>query len=309
MAFFTEDLLTSAKMRSFAPISQNTFQDSDLTTIASEELLLKLVSDIMSVREEFFLTTKETSIIGLIDHYTVPKRAIGNTINQLRLRDSSGLEVALSRITADDAQAFTGSTGTPTAYYFEGDEVVLCPKPDSSTGTLVFSYFRKPNQLAATTACAKITLVSSVGGTTTFTVDTDLTGTLSTGSKIDILSGVSPYLLWSSEVAITAITTTTIAVATADVVNAVSSVEPQVNDYICPMGFANIPQIPDELYPVLCQMVAVRMLAGLGDLNKLQAAKAELSELRAEAIKLIQNRAESQPKRIAGNGLLNAFTF
>jgi hypothetical protein len=173
----------------------------------------------------------------------------------------------------------------------------------------VFSYFRKPNQLIATASCAKITSISSVGGTTTFTVNTDLTADLSVGSNIDILSASSPYLLWSADIDITAITASTIAVATSDVSNAASTVEPQVGDYICPTGYSNIAQIPDELVPVLAQMGAVRMIAGLGDLNKWQAAKAELKEMREEAIKLIKTRAEGSPKRVGSNGMVRAFSF
>jgi hypothetical protein len=263
----------------------------------------------MSTREEFFLTTKTTSIVGGIDHYTIPKMAIGNTINQLIYRDAGGTDRDIYRINAAEGVNFSGSSGEPQAFYFEGDEVVLRPMPSTSVGTLVFSYFRKPNRLALTSACAKITAVSSVGGTTTFTVDTDLTASLSVGSSVDFLSGASPYLLWADTVAITAITSTTIAVATTAVVDAVSAVQPVVSDYICPTGYANIAQIPDELVPVLCQMIAVRMISSLGDLNKWQAAKAELKEMREEAIKLIKNRSESSPKRVSGNGMVRAFSF
>lgn len=309
MAFLIEDLIESAKSRSFVPISQNTFQSSDIITIFTEEMLIKMVSDIISVREEFFLTTKISSITANIDHYTIPKAAIANTIHQLRRRDSSNAEVVLTRISAADAANYAGSTGTPEAYYFEGDEVVVCPKPSASTGSLVFSFARKPNRLIATTSCAKITAVSSAAGTTTFTVDTDLSASLSVGSEVDVLSAASPYLLWADEIAITAITSTTIAVATTNVSDAASSVLPVVGDYICPTGYANIAQIPDELAPVLAQMVATRMIGSMGDLNKWQAAKAELKELREEALKLIKTRSESSPKRASGGGLINAFTF
>lgn len=309
MAFLIEDIIESAKSRSFVPISQSTFTETNVMTIATEELFLKLVSDIMSVREEFFLTTKPTSITANIDHYTIPKMAVGNTINQLVVRDAGGNDRSLDRINAADAVDYTGSTGDPEAFYFEGDEVVLCPKPSASVGTLIFSYFRKPNRLIDTASCTKITSVSSAGGTTTFTVDTDLTASLSTGDEVDFLSAASPYLLWADTVEITAITSTTIEVSTADVSDAASSVQPVVGDYICPTGYANIAQIPDELVPVLSQMVAVRMIASMGDINKWQAAKAELKEMRDEAIKLIKNRAESSPKRVSGNGVVRAFTF
>jgi hypothetical protein len=309
MAFLIEDILESAKSRSFAPISQSTFGDSDIISIATEELLIKMVSDIISVREEFFLTTKTTALVAGIDHYTIPKMAIGNTINLLKLRASDGSEVVLERMSAADSAPYAGQTGDPIKFYFEGDEVVVCPKPSAANASLVFSYFRKPNRLIDTASCAKVTGVSSSSGTTTFTVDTDLTSDLIVGDTVDFLSGASPYLLWADEVAITAITSTTIAVATSAVSDSVSSVQPVSGDYICPNGYANIAQIPDELVPVHSQMIAVRMIASMGDLNKWQAAKAELKELREEALKLIKNRAESAPRRVQGNGMLNAFTF
>ena len=155
-----------------------------------------------------------------------------------------------------------------------------------------------------------MTNISSANGTTTFTVNTDLTGSLSVGSKIDFLSAQSPFLLWSEDVSITAISSNTIEVATANVDNEAGTVEVQISDYICPAGYANIPMLPYEFHPVLAQMVAVRMLAGLGDLQKWQAAKAELSEVRSESKALIKNRVETSVKTIGPQpfGLIRSFT-
>jgi len=307
MATLTENLLTSAKINSFAPISQTTFQDSDLIVIANEELLSKMVSDIMSVREDFFLSSKTTSIVGGVAFYGVPKGAIGNVLKMVTFQDAGGSQRILNRIDIEESKKYSGSTGEPSEYYLSGDEIVLCPTPSTSSGSIVFSYFRKPSKLIETSSCAKITAVSSAGGTTTFTVDTDLSASLSAGSEVDILSGSNPYLLWADEVAITAITTTTIAVATTGVVNAASVVEPQVGDYICPTSYANIPMIPDEFHPVLSQMVAVRMIASLGDIEKWNLAKAILQENRKDALKLIKNRVETTPIRVRGNGFVRTF--
>jgi hypothetical protein len=262
----------------------------------------------MSVREDFFLATKSVSLTALIDHYGIPARAVGNSFKVLFYVDSAGNERKLSRIDVDERHEWANSNGGPLKFYLEGDEVVLVPKPSSSSGSLLFSYFRKPNRLIATTSCAKITGISSAGGSTTFMIDTDLTGTLSIGDKIDFVSGQSPFLLWTEEVDITAITATTIEVATTDVSNAASVVEVQTSDYICPKGYSNIPMIPEEFHPVLAQMTAVRLIAGLGDLNKRIAAKEDLAEVRREALKLVKNRVESSPEKVAGrNPLIRAF--
>jgi hypothetical protein len=306
MSIFVEDLLESAKDRTFAPVSQTTFQDSQLITIANDEMSLRLVSDMMSIREDFFQTSSDTSIRSGVSHYAVPKRAIGNALKCVQIVDSNGnVSSPLDRIDVDRAPDYQ-SGGR--AFYFEGDEIVLVPEPTQSSGSIRMTYYARPNRLIATTSCAKITGISSVGGTTTLTVDTDLTASLSVGSKIDFLSSESPYMLWADRVVITQITASVIDVATSSIQDAGGTVEPQIDDYICPTGFANIPMVPVEWHPVLGQMMAIRILEAIGDLEKLNFAAAALKELRGCAQKLIKNRAESSPELLVRrNGLSSAF--
>ena len=307
MGFLIEDLITSIKYKSFVPVSQNTFQPSDIITIADENLLLKLVSDLFSQREDFFLKLKLTPITANYDHYPMP-RSIGNAIKCLWFVDSAGNYYPIEKIDVDQKHKWIGMSGQPSKFYIEGDEVVILPMPSTSTGSLAFEYYAKPNRLVATSSCAKITGISSLAGFTTFTVDTDLTASLFVNSKIDFLSAIDPFLLWFDTITITDITATTISVATSDVTNSAGNIEVNLSDYICPNGKANIPMIPEEFHPVLAQMSAVSLLAGLGDLNKWQAAKSELVELRREALKLVKNRVESSPVRVSQrNGLLRVF--
>lgn len=307
MAVYVENLLSSAKLRSMAPISQSTFEDTDLINVANEEMLLKLVSDIMSVREDFFLSTKEVSLVGDLDHYAIPQRAIGNTLKAIFYVDSGGNKKILSRIDSDDLGEWVGATGEPVSFYIQGDEVVIVPKPTASVGSLLFHYYRKPNRLTATENCAKITQINTVGSYTTFTVNTDLSANLSLGEKIDFLAHSNPFLLWAEDIEITGISSTQIQVLTTDVVNDAGSIEPKVGDYICPAGYANIPMLPEEFHALLAQMVAVRLLASLGDLNKWNAAKADLIEDRKLALNTIKNRVESSPDVATGSSLGSVF--
>jgi hypothetical protein len=308
VAFLVEDLVESVKQRSFIPISQSTFTDTQIIALLNEELRLSLVADILGAREDFFLTTKQTSIIANKDHYLIPNLCIGNNLKAVFLVDSSSNRKMLERRDVDRSDEYSGSSGSPEKFYFEGDEIVLMPKPDSATDTLLFSYFRKPNQLIATSSCTKITAVVSAAGTSTFTVDTDLTGSLSVGDEVDFLRGRNPHTLWSEDITITAIDATSIAVLTAGIIDVDSSVEPGVGDYICPTGYANVVMVPEEFVPVLAQMGAARALAALGDLNKWQSAKAILEQMRTEALKLIRQRVESSPEMHSRvNRLVTAF--
>lgn len=303
MIFFTEDILESIKVRTMAPISQSTFQDTGLIVIANEELQLKLVSDIQTIREDFFLTSELQPLVANINAYFIPNRAIGNALRAVTYVDTQGNESApLNRVPVDRAYLYGTSNSVPIAYYIQADQVVLLPKPSTSQGSVKMYFSQRPNQLVATTSCAKITAIASVGGVTTFDVNTDLTGTLTTSNLIDILRAKSPFMLWSQDVAITAITSTQISVADADISDVNGLILPTVGDYICPQGQANIPQVPQEFHPVLAQMGACRILASLGDLNKLNAAKAELAEVRKEAIRLVKNRVESAPEKVDTRG-------
>jgi hypothetical protein len=306
--FLVEDLIESAKDRSFAPISQSTFQDADILRIGNEEML-RVVANIIKEREDFFQSRQTTTLVPGKDHYLIPKNASGNALKALFWVDASGNKSLLTRRDVDRIGEYSTESGTSESFYFESDEVVLMNPASSASETLLFIYSRRPNRLLLTENCAKITALSSVGGTTTFTVDTDLTASLTTASYVDFLRATSPFTLWSETVAITAITSTTIAVATADIYDVDGvTVEPGVTDYICPSGYANIPMLPIEFHAVLAQRIACRMLGSLGDLNKLNAARAELKEIESAALAIIKNRAESSPERPSRKrGLINTF--
>lgn len=299
MSIYTEDLIASAKLRSFAPFSQTAFGTSDFIRIGNEELLFKLAGDIFKKREDFFLTYKDVAITAGVQRITVPMRAIGNTFRSLWFVENDVVKYALEMGNESDYSTYSGLQGAPEKFLIEGDEVILLPTPSASAGSIRFRYYAKPNLLVETSSCAKITSVSSLSGTTTFVVDTDLTSSLSVGSTIDFLSSKSPFLLWADQVEITAISSTEIQVATDDVSDAVGTVEPQANDYICPFGYSNIPMVPYEFHPVLAQMIAVRMLAGLGDIPKLTVASQILEQMRTEVLGIISNRVETSPRVLA----------
>ena len=303
MFFFTEDLLNSAKLRTLAPISQTTFQDADLILLANEELQLKLVSDIQSIREDFFLTSALINLQAGVDRYVIPNRAIGNALKAVFYVDTQGnVSSPINRIDVDKSYLFAGTNSIPSAFYFEGDEIVLAPKPSTSAGQIKVSFMQRPNQLVLTATCAKITGISSASGTTTFTVDTDLTASLSVGVNVDFLKAQSPFMLWANEVPITAITSTTIAVTQTNVNDQAGNVRPTIGDYICPAKQCNIPQVPQEFHPMLAQMVALRLMESMGDMNKYQVGAATLAAARREAIKLIKNRVESSPDKVDSRG-------
>jgi hypothetical protein len=308
VGFLTEDLLTSIKSRSLAPISQSTFQDTDLLTIANEELRLKLVSKIMTKREDFFLQRYQFTTVSGLASYALPPKAIGNAIKCVFLINADKSRRDLLRVDVDRTAGFQVTNAEPSNFYFMGDSITLVPTP-TNVVTIEVVYFARPSELVTTSLCAKITAISSLAGSTTLTVNTDLSTTVLTGAKVDIISATPPFLSLAEKSTVTSISSTQVVVSTASVSDSTGAVLPQVGDYIAPTGFSNIPQIPIEFHPVLAQMVAVRLLYSLGDLNKWNAGKAQLKEDLSDATDLIQNRAESSPEHITNRtGLVKIFS-
>lgn len=311
MFYFTEDLVSAVKLSGFIPTGQTTFLDpDDFIFLANEELFTKLVPHIVKVRQDFFAKHDTVALRDRINHYVIPERAVANTLIDLfYLPSTSDLsdKRPIAKINIHDQQLFQGNTNAEVnKFWIEGDEIITVPTPNNPTGNLMYYYLRKPSKLTSTSNCAKITGISTLAGTTTFTVNTDLTSSLSVGDLIDFVAGKSPFLCRYTDVAITAITSTTIAVASTDVSDESGAVDVVTNSYICPAQQTNIPQVPDVFHPILSEMVVCRCLRALGDLEKLNVAKAELVEKLRDAWGLIQNRIESEVDVVYDqNSLLN----
>lgn len=298
MGVLVEDLLESIKLRSLAPISQSTFEDSGLLLLANEELKSYIVPKIIKTREDFFLTYQDTAFQVDRSVYALNERAVGNSLKTLYYVNSDLKEEHRLEKTDLNKIDFFATSGTPHSFYMRGDKIIIVPKPAVAEGYLRQYFFRKQSQLVETDDVTKITAVSVGASQTTFTVDTDLSSSLSATDLVDFQNAQSPFLSWADDVEIQSITASTVVVNNADIQDGASNTLPGIGDYICAAKQSNIPQIPEEFHPVLAQRCAVKLLEALNDRRKWEIAKADLKDMEAEAGLLIRNRVESSPKKI-----------
>lgn len=312
MFYTSDELIDSIKLRCLAPVSQSVFEESDLLLLANEDLQLHLVPDILSIREDFFLNSKSVSLSANVSNYPIPERAMGNALKQVYYVDGNGNRRQVVHSDIEIKREYINNQyGIPLYFFFEGDEISLVPTPNVAGGTLEFWYFQRVNELVLTESVTKITAISVGASTTTFTVNTDLTASITAGTtKLDILSGTSPFLLWAQDITASSVGASSLVVANSDIQNAAGSTLPQVNDYVCLAQQSNIPMVPQEFHPVLAQMVSCRILEALGHLDKLQAAQAKLEMMRQSAAKMVMNRVELQPRTVINrNNLLGNARF
>jgi hypothetical protein len=149
--YTTDDLIASIKRRISFPLSQNTFQYSDLVAFLNEEMQLNAVPSVKMEHEEYFVYKVTVPLVNAVSRYEIPNRAIGMALRDVKYSDSSGNFYDMTRIAPDDKAFFqqsNGSNQTISKYYIEGNEIVLTPLVQAgASGKLNFFIYLRPNSL------------------------------------------------------------------------------------------------------------------------------------------------------------------
>lgn len=147
----TDDLIASIKRRISFPLSQNTFQYSDLVAFLNEEMQLSAVPSVKMEHEEYFVYKHTVDLVNGVSRYEIPSRSIGMAVRDIKYSDSTGNFYDMARIAPDDKAFFqqsNGSNQTISKYYLEGNEIVLTPLVQGgASGKLNFFIFLRPNSL------------------------------------------------------------------------------------------------------------------------------------------------------------------
>jgi hypothetical protein len=299
-SYLTSDLLTTIKTKALIPTNQVTFTDTNLLTIANEELQSAIVPMIMAVREEYFVTYKDTTIADNTG-VAVPARAIGAILRDITIVNGTQ-EFSIPLVPAEEAPEMSATfypSGGPVAAFLRGNKVFLAP-PTGTTGSLRLYYFERPNNLVLTTAVGRIDGINLLTNTITLNqVPTAFTLTTS----FDFIMAQPTFDLLAKDQIPTQVSGVNFTFASLPS-NMV------VGDYLCLAGESIVPQIPVEYHPVLAQRVVVRVLEALGDVNGTSIAKAKLQELEKYAQDLISPRVQGEAKKISNKrGVLNKGRF
>lgn len=297
VGYLTSDsLIASIKRRALIPSNQKTFQDADFLALANEEIDLGLVPSILQYHEEYFTFETEVALVADQAAYSIPYRAIGGKFRDVAYKDSSGNLSGMTRIQPEDRvyhQSNSGSNNTPVTFYLRGNEVVLTPTPGTgTTGSLVFLYFLRPNDLVAEDRVAVISEIDTTNGV--ITVES-IPSNLEAGSSIDFIQVKSGHKTYAIDVTIDSVDSNALTF-TFDPDDLPSGLS--VGDHIAASGECIVPQIPSDLHSVLAQRVAARCLEALGDSQGLTNANTKLQEMETKTGSLIDNRSEGEPQKI-----------
>lgn len=291
-------LLSSIKSAILVPSYQPRYTDADLLGLANDEQQSLIVSELKSLREDYFTIRSEIAIIAGQSEVYIPERAVGRTARDIRYFTQSSQEYSLPRIQLEDTYLYTNfASGNPTGFSLVGDNIVLLPTA-SDPGTCVVYYDFRPSAIVSMTRVAKVTAVG-IDNVTVAAVPTNIT----IGSLADITRKTPAYKVTYYDRTITNISGGVITLDGFSVSNPITAVS--VGDYISLAQETGLVQLPDEAQQTLIQAVAMRVLEGLNLPDQLNVVK-DIYERKIRLMRdLMLPRVEGAVKKIINrNGLL-----
>lgn len=294
------ELIESVKVRCLMPVSQLTFQEEDIIRFANEEMDLKMVPNIIRVKEEFYVTSEDVAISSSSNNmFEVPYRAVGSKLRNVQYVNDNNTHV-MSRIQPEEIPYFESgaSDGRQNVFYMKGNYVVLPRRFASNDGSLRLSYHLAPNKLVLSTRVGVISDIDRVGDGTLGSVtlsNVTFPDNLAASTNVDFLQTRPGFQTYSFDVTVQNSNPTTkqVFINLTDIPDALV-----VGDHIATAGECIIPQMPVELHSMLAQSIACRVLEAMGDNDNLTRAYEKLRDMENNLFALIDQRTEGNPQKV-----------
>lgn len=310
MAWLTSDLLADVRRSGMLPDSAPSgVSDADILAHANKELQSRMLPLVNSVREEFYVQSQTVPLVANQQFYRIPGRSIGNRLRDVQLLLNDNSLQNLARIAPEAVPEMSSVTPavTPWGYYLESDSVMVVPTPSAASASLVMKYLIRPNWLLVHNdnhTPHVIAVTNNGNGTTTITHTGSASFNSIAAGSLDIVSIKPPFRTVMISTTPSVYATGTITVATSalpsDFTTANFGGGAGVGAVVSAAETSSVVQVPPELQMVLNQRVLCRVLQSIGDLEALQAAEANAAQMERDAVGLLANRTEGEPKKVVG---------
>ena len=292
-------LVAAVERKAHIPEAQVTFQDSDFLAFANEEIMVGISPSIMQFHQEFFVVPYTINIVLNVSSYPIPNRAIGNKLRSVNFVDTQGNLYDMARIPPEDAPYFINrsTVNYPSNFYIENNSIIFVPAITGIvSGSFLLKIFQRPNQLVP---ADQVSTIKSIDFTTGNLIVDQIPSTFTLTSKFDLLEQAGAHKWKGIDLPINSINPIT------KTLNFDPTLLPDTvastllpGDMVCLAGECFIPQIPDELHPLLAERVVMRCLEAQGDNQALQISQQKVQEIEQRVGILIDNRAEGTPLKV-----------
>jgi hypothetical protein len=297
--FTVDDVVASVKVRAMLPTNGSTFAQADIIRLLDEEMRSKVMPIVKALKEEYWVTQYDNTVVSGTTSYAIPYRAMGSSLRDLVFVDTNGNELKLVRYEPEEIKFPLRPMGSPTfqfGYYLKDNSVVLYPSTlaNYNSYSLRMKYERRPNNLISITACSPITAI--LGNKVTVSASPS---TFSVTGTYDVINHLPPFNSIGDDNTLSLFSGNDLTFTTLP-----SGIA--VGNWVCLSMQSPVPQIPYEAFPLLSQFGAVRCLASIGDQNALPEAKAELADMILKFNSMLTPRVEGTPRTITGrNNIFN----
>jgi hypothetical protein len=273
MAVTVDSFLAEVKRLITVPANQALMTDDALLLMGDEASQSYVVPLLLSLRQEYFVTTYTQAVTSGVATYPIPPRSIARTLRELKYVENSGSKRNLAQIAIEDIQMWP-LDGSIVGYHFKGDKIVLVGVPNLSTSSLEIWYYLQPSKMVRLSEAARV--VSVAGDVVTVE---SVPSTFAAGVDVDFVQGISGNSNLGMDLAITSVAGTQVTFGT-DVVPD----DLVAGDYIALAGETPVVQIPTEGVPYLTTKTCVRILNAIGDFEGM----AKLEEIASQQEKTLR---------------------
>lgn len=299
MARTSDEIVDEVKLSCVLPANASLMSDLRILSLCNEEMESRITPMIQSINQDYLVTYDVVPLVAGQDVYSIPTRALGRTLRDLKMQDSTSIGVrSLSLISLEHAQ-YSGYQSTPDSFYFMGDRIIISPVPTSgTTQSLIMYYLQRPGRLVPVSSCSRIISVSTDGATfTTFTVD-QVPTTLGVGAVCDFIQGVSGNSTLDKDEPITNISGTQITFGVVDV-------SIGAGDYIAPQYSSPLMQVPEDAFSYLVACTGERVLRAIGDTEGAESLAKNNADKRKSFASILSPRVSGENIKILNrNGLI-----
>jgi hypothetical protein len=289
MAVTVDSFLDEVKRLITVPANQALMNDDALLLMGDEASQSYVVPLLLSLRQEYFVTSVTQAVTSGVSSYSIPTRSIARTLRELKYVELGDRKNNLAQIAIEDTQLWANGTGVVTGYHFKGDKIVLVDVPNVTTASLEIWYYLQPSKLVKLSEAARV--VSVAGDVVTVT---SVPATFAANVVADFVEGVSGNSILGMDASITSVAGTQVTFGAG-----VVPLTLVAGDYIALAGQTPVVQIPVEATPYLATKTCVRILNSIGDFEGM-AKLEELASQQEKTLKII-----TEPRNTGENAKVN----
>lgn len=272
------------------------YNPTEILAEATQALRDRFAAPLIQTRQGYWLkvATSVTNSLGIC--YKIPANTVVQGLEKLEIADPGTSDFReLLILTQPQATPYVRMTsGSPTHFTLEADQIRLWPGPNGSY-TLRFVFYLQPPELIPFQSCRVVGLSPFIDPTTLI-VDSDPAAldvpiTAASGFYIQNHNGSHEVAIFSS-----AVTSISGAGPTWNInFSSIQGVGIQVGDYVTPAGYSVFPMLPLELHRPLCDYTAAMIWASKGDKEKASVLSQKAESGLGRFVEMAVHRVKSKP--------------